>query len=128
MTHSEKCKYIKLLNEYYINRKFFEESVRNYNRAKADYKTFAKAENQKQTVMVERCIMHGSGILTTEEYKKYYNKNCVPLTRMPFSEIQKANAKNCKVMKEQMKVHQYYMDKAFINLKNYIEEHGYGSI
>ena len=121
-------KYVQLLNDYYTQRMFFESSRRDYNKAKVDYRTFAKAENQTQIVMTVRCIAHGSGVLTNEKYKKYYNKHCVPLTRMSFSEIQKTNAANCKIMKERMKVHQHCMNKAFVNLKTYIEEFGYGSI
>lgn len=117
--------YTKLLNKYFSERTMFVDACRDYERAKMNYRNFAKAENQHLLLVEAKCLLDNSGILSKEEYIKYYNKKLVPLTRMPFSEIQKINAAKCKETKERKRVHQHCMNTAFVKLKEFLSYNGF---
>lgn len=117
-------KFVRLLNQYYIERLLYDEAIRNYNKAKQTYRHFSREENQLKEDMKKLRLINGYSDKTDEEWIKYYNENNIPITRMNKNELHKIHAENCKHTKELVKIHQHMFNKAFLALKEFISHYG----
>jgi hypothetical protein len=109
--------FVKLLNEYYRERQFYEEAVRNYNKAKENYRHFSREENQLRKAMERLKKSYGYEASSDKEWSTYYNKHFIPITTVDKKELRKTYAEDCKRAKELVKLHQHFFNKAFLELK-----------
>lgn len=117
-------KFVSLLNKYYIERQFYEEAVRKYNKAKDTYRKFSKEENQLRKDMETAKRAHGYGMASNKEWSAFYNKHFIPITMMSKKALSKIHAEDCKRAKELVKLHQHLFNKAFVDLKEFISHYG----
>lgn len=111
--------FVKLLNEYYRERQFYEEAVKRYNKAKENYRRFSKEENQLRKGMERLKKSYGYEASSNKEWSTYYNKHFIPITNVDKKELHKTYAEDCKRAKELVKLHQHFFNKAFLKLKDF---------
>lgn len=111
--------FVKLLNEYYRERQFYEETVKRYNKAKENYRHFSKEENQLRKAMGQLKKSYGYEASSDNEWSIYYNKHFIPITVVNKKELRKTYAEDCKRAKELVKLHQRLFNKVFLKLKDF---------
>lgn len=112
-------KFVKLLNEYYRERQFYEETVKRYNKAKENYRRFSKEENQLRKAMERLKKSYGYEASSDNEWSIYYNKHFIPITVVNKKELRKTYTEDCKRAKELVKLHQRLFNKVFLKLKDF---------